>query len=88
VSGVRWVLDKPVSNSGRLKALLLDVAAGAGCNWQVELVFNPDGLLAKTNEIIATSDAAILDRCSRWVNLVRLLIEGYVPQARAVDFSR
>jgi hypothetical protein len=85
VSSVRWCLDKPVSNSGRLKALLLDTAADAGWNWQVELLFNADHALAATDQVVATSDAAILDQCRKWINLARLVIESRVPQARVVE---
>jgi hypothetical protein len=85
VSRVRWCLDKPVSNSGRLKTLLLETAKNADWNWEVELMFNPDRALAGTEQIVATSDAAILDKCQRWVNLARLLIEQRTPQARIVE---
>jgi hypothetical protein len=84
-SSLLWCLDKPVSNSGRLKALLLDAAADAGWNWQVELVFNADRALVQTDQIVATSDAVILDKCQRWVNLARLVIDRRVPQARVVE---
>jgi hypothetical protein len=81
----RWWLDRPVSNSGRFKKALLDAATGAGWNWDVELVFNPDKVLAQSDQIVATSDSVILDRSRRWLNLIGLLIEKRVPQARVVD---
>jgi len=84
VSTVGWCLDKPVSNSGRLKAVLLEVAAAAAWNWRVELVFNADRELAGTEQIVATSDAAILDRCQRWINIARLVIEHRVSEARLI----
>jgi len=85
VSSVRWCLDKPVSNSGRLKAVLLDVAADAGWDWHVELVFNADRVLMQTDQIVATSDAAILDKCQWWMNLARLVIDRRVSNARVVE---
>jgi len=87
VSVVRWCLDQPVSNSGRLKALLGDVAAKAGWTWEVELAFNADRVLARSAHVVATSDAVILDRCRRWVNLTRWLILNRIPQACLVDFT-
>jgi hypothetical protein len=87
VSCCRWWLDKPVSNSGRLKALILDTAADAGWNMEVELTFSPDRVLSHTDQVIATSDGIVLDRCQRWVNLSRLLIAQQIPQARLVDLS-
>lgn len=80
-----WWLDRPVSNSGRLQRAIVEVAASAGWNWQVELVFNPDKVLAQSSETVATSDSAILDRCERWLNLARLTIAARIPQARVVD---
>ena len=32
--------------------------------WRIELVPNPDALLAESSEIVATADSVILDRCS------------------------
>jgi len=83
----RWWLDKPVSNSGRLKAAILEAAADAGWKMEVELSFSPDHVLSHTDEIIATSDGVVLDRCQRWVNLARLLIAEHIPQARLLDLS-
>jgi len=84
----RWWLDKPVSNSGRLKALILETAAAAGWNMTVELVFNPDRVLWESRQVIATSDGVVLDRCGQWVNLTRQILIERIPQARVVDLSR
>lgn len=82
----RWWLDRPVSNSGRLQQRLLELAAARGWDWTADLVFNPDRILAQTDQIIATTDSVILDRCQRWFNLVRWVIAGHIPQAWVVDF--
>ena len=81
----RWCLDRPVSNSGRFKQAIVEAAARGGWDWQVELVFNPDKVLAEATQVVATSDSVILDRCARWVNLARLVIGQAVPQARVID---
>jgi hypothetical protein len=62
-------LDRPVSNSGRLVALIERTAAAHGRPWCTELVQNHDPLLADTPEILATADSMVLDRCVRWLNL-------------------
>jgi hypothetical protein len=82
-----WWLDKPVSNSGRLKSILIDAAARNGWRWQVELVNSPDAVLARTDQVVATADSAILDRCQRWVNLLRWILQDHVPPARLIDLS-
>jgi hypothetical protein len=53
----------------------------------VELVFNPDAVLAQSHQIVATSDSVILDRSERWLNLVGLIIDRALPQTRVVDLS-
>ena len=66
---VRWLLDQPVSNSGRLAARLRELGPALGLPWTVEVVFNPDHVLAETTDIIVTSDSAVLDRAGAWLNL-------------------
>jgi hypothetical protein len=82
-----WYLDRPVSNSGRLKAVILQAAADHGWDWDVLLVADPDPLLAAAEQIVATADSVILDRCRRWVNLAREVIETCAPQSNVVDLA-
>ncbi|WP_225875488.1 MULTISPECIES: DUF434 domain-containing protein [Chryseobacterium] len=70
-----WVFDKPVSNSGRIKQIILDFAIENHLNWEVELEFNPDKFLVENAEITVSSDAWILDHCKNWFNLVGYLID-------------
>jgi len=76
-----------VSNCGRLKAIILEVASEAGWPWQVELVTNPDRVLSEAEQIVSSSDHAILDRCEKWFNLSRAVIANQVPKARVVDLG-
>jgi len=87
VAGCHWWLDSPVDNCGRLKGILHEVATERGWSWQVELVANPDRVLSGTQQIVSSSDHAILDRCQRWFNLARQVIAHSVPQARIVDLG-
>ncbi|MFC7346398.1 DUF434 domain-containing protein [Chryseobacterium zhengzhouense] len=70
-----WIFDKPVSNSGRIKQIILDYAIENNLNWNVELEFNPDKFLAENSEIVVSSDAWILDYCKNWFNLIGYLIK-------------
>ena len=81
----RWWLDKPVSNSGRLKTFIGETAKAAGWNMPVELDFNPDRVLWESENVIASSDSVVLDRCHGWVNLARLVITERIPGARIVN---
>jgi hypothetical protein len=78
VGECRWYLDRPVSNSGRLKAIIEQLAGEEDWPWQVELVPNPDPVLWEADQIVATADSVILDRCARWVNLARWVIDRRV----------
>jgi hypothetical protein len=64
-----------VSNSGRIKQMIMDFAIENNLNWNVELEFNPDKFLAENAEILVTSDAWILDHCKSWFNLIGYLIQ-------------
>ena len=86
VTRAHWYLDSPVSNSGRLATIMRDVARQRGWPWEVELVADPDAVLAVATEPVATADSGILDRCGQWLNLARLIIDRDVPQAWVVDF--
>jgi hypothetical protein len=87
VSGCQWYLDRPVSNSGRLKTLMEEVARGHGWSWSVELVANPDAVLIASEQTIATADSAVLDRCRAWYNLARETVLRFIPGARIVDLA-
>lgn len=87
VAECRWYLDRPVSNSGRLKQFMEEAAARRAWNWQIELVPDPDSVLAMSPEIVASADSAVLDRCRAWFNLARETIARRVPQARLMDLS-
>ncbi len=69
-----WIFDKPVSNSGRIKQMVLDYAVENHLNWSGALEFNPDKFLAEHAEIVVSSDAWILDHCKNWFNLIGFLI--------------
>jgi len=83
----RWWLDKPVSNSGRLKTAISEMAAANGWKMEVDVVFSPDHELAHTQNTIATSDGIVLDHCQSWVNVAREIITRRVPGANLIDLA-
>ncbi len=85
VAESRWYLDRPVSNSGRLKSIMEEVAAAHDWQWTVQLVQNPDTVLSETEQIVATADSVILDRCAAWFNLARATIDRHVLAARVLE---
>lgn len=88
LSAVKWFFDSPVSNSGRLKKLLETESIRQGWNnWEIELLNNPDRILAKTNAVIVSTDSWILDRCERWVNLAKYIIEEKIQNTCVIDLN-
>ncbi len=90
VQDVLWLLDSPVSNSGRLKQLIGEWADRDNLKWQVQLAQNPDKALITTDRIILSSDSAVLDRCGHWFNFIAyVLCELPGPPARPwlIDLS-
>ncbi|MFQ5425138.1 MAG: DUF434 domain-containing protein [Phycisphaerae bacterium] len=85
IRSVDWYLDRPVSNSGRLKRLMAEVAAGSRLSWQIGLVNDPDRVLVAYDGVVATADSWILDRCGAWVNLAAEIAAERVPGAWVVD---
>ena len=90
-AAVRWLLDRPVSNSGRLAGLIREAAARPGepRRWTAECVPDPDPLLCenKADEFVAaTADGGVLDRCGAWCDLAGA-VAGRVPGARVIDLS-
>ena len=70
-----WYFDTPVSNSGRLKVLLYEIAEQNGWNWEIILDFNPDKVLKEAKEgVVVSSDAMVLNECVEWVNLGRIVL--------------
>lgn len=75
ITDTTWLLDKPVSNSGRLKKIIVQFAETQRLDWTVELVQSPDKNLIESVYIIATSDSAVLDGCQNWLNLSKIILE-------------
>jgi hypothetical protein len=82
-----WLLDSPVSNSGRLKTLIGELARDNNWNWEIELLFSPDAELKKTDLIVASSDSVVLDSCKKWVNLATEIIKQKLPLATVIDLA-
>jgi len=78
---VTWYLDAPVSNSGRLAATIRDRSS----SWRVELVPDPDPVLARSGDPVATADSVVLDAPVRWFNLARHVVETRTDAPWIVD---
>ena len=83
---VKFYLDSPVSNSGRLKTKILEYSEQWGMPVEVELIPNVDAVLAGKERVV-TGDSIILDECKSWFNLSRKIIEDHIQDAWVVDLG-
>lgn len=86
VKKVVFYLDSPVSNSGRLKSRILEVLSSYPYKVEVNLVANADVILEKEAKVI-TSDAIILNKCISWFNILPIIIEQNIKEARFVNLK-
>jgi len=82
-----FLLDEPVSNSGRLKTKILSA------DWpfpvDARIVRSPDAELKRLPFVI-TGDAIILDACESWFNLPAYILENrdeFKPLSRLVNLG-
>ena len=87
VSNALWLLDSPVSNSGRLKTLIGELSRKNNWDWQIRLSLSPDFELTKTDLIVVSSDSVVLDACKRWINLAAEIITSELPSATVIDLA-
>jgi len=83
-----WFFDQPVSNSGKLRQLLCEVASKYGWDWTIELCKSPDHELKMIDGTIVSTDSVILDSVASWVHLNRSVIESHIPDARLIDLRQ
>ena len=74
VSRANFLLDQPVSNSGRLKSCLADIGETYPFDPDIRILRDVDRELYGKAHVI-TSDSIILDHCISWINLTRECLE-------------
>lgn len=79
-----FYLDRPVSNSGRLKQYILQLSEEYKTGVQVEVIDDVDRTLYDREGVI-TSDAVILDKSRSWYNLNRYIIQDSLPETWIYD---
>jgi hypothetical protein len=84
VGQAKWLLDKPVSNSGRLSATLIELSKEQHWQWESELLFNPDQALIQADGIIVSSDGIVLEQAGQWADLPNYIVQRFLPQARVI----
>jgi len=82
-----WYFDRPVSNSGRLAALVRTIAENLGVEARAEAIDRVDATLKACDGIVVTADAAILDSGVEWFDLSGWIIRTRIPEARIVELG-
>ena len=70
-ASVVWILDSPVSNSGRLAALIRERGP-----FEVRLEARADQALVETGGIVASSDGPVIERAPGWLPLAELALRN------------
>jgi hypothetical protein len=86
-ASVRWLLDQPISNSGRLATRVRAAGERNAWPWRVETAFNPDREIASSAAVVISSDGPLLDQVDRWLNFARQLIEKRLDTPWLIDLS-
>ena len=87
VAEVIFYLDRPVSNSGRLKELILEISNNYKIETDVEVINDVDRVLEKLEGVI-TSDAIIIDKCVSWFNLNKGIINKNIKNPWIFNLTR
>ena len=74
-----FLIDAPISNSGRLSSKIEDMFTDSNVNVVCEVINDVDKNLY-TRENVITSDAIILDNCISWFNLTRRVIKEEIGE--------
>jgi hypothetical protein len=84
---VAWLLDRPISNSGRLAKRIRDLATENDWNWTVEVVFNPDSEIIASGRLVISSDSHVLDETNRWIDFNRYLLDERLKKFWLIDLG-
>ena len=81
-----FYLDKPVSNSGQLKAKIFEVLEKYDFETDVQIVNDADQVLVNLENVIS-SDAMVIERSASWINLVKTISDESEKPFRFYDFT-
>ena len=85
VNTVRWLFDRPISNSGKMAHFIRQTYQGGPLHCEVDVVQNPDLDLihAPDDFIILSGDGWILENCTHWYNLT---LDLFQPNSLCKEF--
>jgi len=84
-ASVTWFFDRPVSNSGRLAALVKSIGLEEGMQWDCFTTDRTDQQLMQQDGVVITADSGILLNCSGWFNLTRFIKDHLAVKGWFID---
>ena len=81
-----FILDKPVSNSGSLKQLILEISRNFNLEVVAELDMNPDQIFVDKENVIS-SDGPVILKSSSWFNLNSMIVRDMIPDTWVFNFE-
>lgn len=85
ITDLTFYLDRPVSNSGRLRTLIEEHFSDVP-GTEVQLMDSPD-LCLKGRRNVLSADSIVMNESASWYNVVRRILERSIPDAWVVRFS-
>jgi len=85
VEEARWLFDRPVSNSGRVAALVNAIAKQHAAPMEAETAAEVDVRIKQCGGIAVTADSDILSSGVIWFDLAGFIIQNRVKHAGIVD---
>ncbi len=82
-----WIFDRPVSNSGRIAALVETIGREKGIAMRGRTADGVDRLLKNCEGVVVSADSAILESGVLWFDLGGWIVERFIPQAKIVDLG-
>ena len=79
ITGLNFYLDRPVSNSGRLKTLIEEIFRDIP-GTVVQLLDGPDTALRGKQNVLS-ADSIVMNESGSWYNVVRRILERRIPYA-------
>jgi hypothetical protein len=80
-----WLFDRPVSNSGRVAALVNETARDLSVPMEAKTANKVDGTIKTCSGIAVTADSEILSSGVAWFDLAGWIIQNWVKEAATVD---
>ncbi|MBI9063834.1 MAG: DUF434 domain-containing protein [Marinilabiliaceae bacterium] len=84
-SAVTWFFDRPVSNSGRLAALVKSIGQEEDAIWECLTTDRTDQKLMAQKGVLVSADSGILLNCAGWFNLTRFVKDHLAVKGWFID---